>query len=113
MSDYSSRLPARPSLEQLRKQAKELLKAYHAGDAGAAGRLRACIQRFSASELPADATLADAQFVLAREYGFESWARLVHHVRAHQPSERLMIQPEELKNDEPLVWSTGTGTDVW
>ena len=113
MSDYSSRLPARPSLEQLRKQAKELLKAYHAGDAAAAGRLRACIQRFSASELPADATLADAQFVLAREYGFESWASLVHHVMALQPSERLMIQPEELKKDEPLVWSTGTGTDVW
>lgn len=24
-----------------------------------------------------------------------------------------MIQPEQLKNDEPLVWSTGRGTDVW
>jgi len=24
-----------------------------------------------------------------------------------------MIQPEELKKDEPLLWSTGTGTDVW
>ena len=24
-----------------------------------------------------------------------------------------MIQPEELTTDEPLVWSTGTGTDVW
>lgn len=24
-----------------------------------------------------------------------------------------MIQPEELTKDEPLVWSTGTGTDVW
>ena len=24
-----------------------------------------------------------------------------------------MIQPDELKKDEPLVWSTGTGTDVW
>ena len=24
-----------------------------------------------------------------------------------------MIQPEELKNNEPLVWSTGIGTDVW
>src|SRR6266511_2046517 len=24
-----------------------------------------------------------------------------------------MIQPEELKRNEPLVWSTGTGTDVW
>lgn len=24
-----------------------------------------------------------------------------------------MIQPEELKKDEPLTWSTGRGTDVW
>jgi ankyrin repeat protein len=24
-----------------------------------------------------------------------------------------MIRPEPLKKDEPLVWSTGTGTDVW
>ncbi len=24
-----------------------------------------------------------------------------------------MIQPEELKKDEPLKWSTGTGTEVW
>ena len=24
-----------------------------------------------------------------------------------------MIQPEELTRDEPLLWSTGTGTDVW
>jgi ankyrin repeat protein len=113
MSDSSLRLPARPSLEQLRKQAKELLRVYNAGDAAAAGRLRAYIQRFSASELPADATLADAQFVLAREYGFESWARLVHHVMALQTSERLMIQPDELKKNEPLLWSTGTGSDVW
>ena len=27
-------------------------------------------------------TLADAQFALAREYGFESWAKLKHHVEA-------------------------------
>ena len=24
-----------------------------------------------------------------------------------------MIQPEELKNSEPLRWSAGTGTDLW
>jgi Ankyrin repeats (3 copies) len=24
-----------------------------------------------------------------------------------------MHQPEELKKDEPLLWSTGRGTDVW
>src|SRR5215213_1960316 len=35
------RLPTRPSLEQLRKQAKELLRLYRAGDPTAVARLRA------------------------------------------------------------------------
>jgi hypothetical protein len=87
MSNNSSPLPARPSLEQLRKQAKELLKAYQAGDASAIKRLRGHIRRLNDAEQYASAGLADAQLVLAREYGFESWARLVHHVMALQPSE--------------------------
>src|SRR5262245_53890997 len=62
MSSAPSRLPARPSLEQLRKQAKERLDVLRASD-------------------PA-ATLADAQLALARSYGFESWPRLVHHVKS-------------------------------
>jgi hypothetical protein len=62
MSDVVRRLPARPSLEQLHKQAKELLRKYRAGQESM--------------------TLADAQFALAREYGFESWAKLKHHVEA-------------------------------
>ncbi len=62
MSDPVRRLPARPSLEQLHKQAKELLRDYRA-------------DRESVN-------LADAQFVLAREYGFESWAKLKHHIEA-------------------------------
>ena len=35
MSDSSSRLPARPSLEQLQKQARELLKQHRAGETAA------------------------------------------------------------------------------
>ena len=58
----SSRLPARPSLEQLQKQAKELLREYRAG-AGAEAK-----------------TLSDAQFEIAHKYGFESWAKLKHHL---------------------------------
>jgi predicted enzyme related to lactoylglutathione lyase len=66
MPEPTSGLPARPSLEQLRKQAKERLLALRADD-------------------PA-AKLADAQFLIAREYGFESWPRLVHHVSAVDPA---------------------------
>jgi len=74
MSD-SPRLPARPSLEQLHKQAKDLLRRFRAGDSSAAARLRA-----ARPSLQDSATLADAQFTLAREYGFETWARLKHFV---------------------------------
>src|SRR5262245_37103576 len=88
----SRRLPARPSLEQLRKQAKEHL-----------GTLR---------EANPSATLAAAQHALAREYGFESWSKLVQHVGSLRP-QRRMLQPAELKSHEKLVWSQGRGTDLW
>jgi len=60
-------LPARPSLDHLRRQARDLLRAARAGDTTAAGRIRAV----------ADAlTLASAQLAVAREYGFASRTRL-------------------------------------
>jgi ankyrin repeat protein len=86
------RLPERPSLEQLRKQAKEHLDTLRAGDPSV--------------------NLAAAQHALAREYGFESWPKLVHHVESMQPANR-MLQPAELKSDQKLLWSQGRGTDVW
>src|SRR5215218_9221719 len=69
-SAFRRTLPARPDLEQQKKLAKELLRAYRAGDGEAAARMRA--------ELPdkADLSLTDAQYVLAREYGFASWREL-------------------------------------
>lgn len=98
MSDYPSRLPARPSLEQLRKQAKELLRGRHAGHTATAARFRAISPRLADPARTEDVTLADAQFVLAREYGFESWAKLVHHVEGIQSSGRLE-QSEKLAMD--------------
>jgi ankyrin repeat protein len=79
MSDHSS-LPARPSLEQLRKQAKDLIRAYRAGDTAAFARLRTHKSIISEPAGPHPATLADAQFVLAREHGFESWPKLKRHI---------------------------------
>lgn len=84
MPDSASRLPARASLEQLRKQAKELLRAFQAGTDAAAQRVRAVNPRWS-DPATHELTLADAQHVLARENGFESWAKLVHHVEATNP----------------------------
>ena len=92
MSVPPRRLPERPSLEQLRKQAREHLNTLRAGDPSV--------------------KLAAAQHALAREYGFDSWPKLVHHVETVHPANR-MRQPAELKSDQKLLWSQGRGTDVW
>lgn len=66
------RLPAQPSLEQLRKQARELLDQYHAGDPAAVAEVR----RFERQPDPEAFALHDAQRVLARAYGYDSWSKL-------------------------------------
>ncbi|MEO5815606.1 MAG: Clp protease N-terminal domain-containing protein [Gemmatimonadaceae bacterium] len=67
-------LPPRPSLEYERKQAKALLRRLRAGDPDAL--TRAGVRH---SSLGADLSLVDAQLVIAREYGFASWPRLVQY----------------------------------
>jgi len=76
MSDPSPRLPAHPSLEQLRKQAKDLLRGIRNGLTESLSRLRRISPNFGTKQF----SLADAQFVVAREYGFEKWADLAHHI---------------------------------
>lgn len=66
-------LPSRPNIDQYKKQAKELLKAYAANDSTAIERVRARCSRPRIS-------LADAQFVIASEHGFESWSTFARHV---------------------------------
>jgi hypothetical protein len=72
------RLPVRPDLDQLHRQAKEFLRDIHAGDATAIAELR---DLHPESIDPSAAKLADAQFVLARSYRAANWARLVHAVQ--------------------------------
>ena len=72
------RLPVRPDLEQLHRQAKELLRAVHAGDAEAIAEWR---EHHPESIDPSTAKLADAQLVLARSYRASSWTRLVQAVQ--------------------------------
>ncbi len=69
-------LPARPSLEQLKNQAKDLLSLWRARDASALER----VSRFRFGE--ARPALAKAQLVVAREYGFVGWAKLKSFVEA-------------------------------
>ncbi len=96
-------LPARPSLDQYKKQAKELAKVFRAAQSrgsldspathsesihfkDALQRIKTHHSRFG--DLPDDEimrrkfALADAQFVIAREHGFESWPKFAKHVEA-------------------------------
>jgi hypothetical protein len=72
----TSKLPVRPSLESLRKQAKKLAREIVAGNAGAIARARAQLPKV---ELPL--SQRDAQLVLAREYGFPGWKDLIEEVK--------------------------------
>jgi ankyrin repeat protein len=80
----AKQLPARPSLEQYKKQAKDLLKARKSGNPEAVQRIKKNHPRFT--QLPdseishAKFTLADAQFTIAREHGFESWPKFAKQI---------------------------------
>ena len=76
----TKKLPSRPSLEQLKHQAKDLLKAKNSGDLAALQRVREFHPRFAGTNdtriLAATFALSDAQLAIAREYGFPSWPKL-------------------------------------
>ncbi len=100
----SKSLPSRPNLEQLKHQAKDLLKQFLAGEPVAVDRVREfhpkrLLSRPSATlssaqsggegrgkEVPVKGEqsfrLHDAQLVIAREYGFASWPKLKEHIES-------------------------------
>ncbi len=74
----NKKLPERPDLDQLKKQAKDLLKEINAGQSEA-------LARVPQNEI-AGFALADAQRIIAREYGFASWAKLKERVELSGPA---------------------------
>jgi ankyrin repeat protein len=66
------KLRSRPDLDQLRRQARELRDAFAAGEPAAASEVTAHLRAAD----PGSFALHDAQFVLARSYGFDSWPKL-------------------------------------
>ena len=97
-------LPARPDLDQLRHQAKDLLHAAQRGDSGAVTRIRAASDRL---------ILSSAQLALAREYGFASWAKLRLEVERRDTLNsrdlsrltRLLAEHPELATTKMEHWS--------
>ncbi len=75
-------LPDRPNLEQYRKQAKELRRSVAAGTPTAIERIRRHHPGFRHAESDSVRvlSLADAQLVLAREHGYESWPEFARHI---------------------------------
>lgn len=83
---HARQLPSQPNLEQYRKQAKDLVKARRSADKDALRRIQRYHPRFRTlpeAEFPGCAfALTDAQLVIAREHGFESWPKFVKHIEA-------------------------------
>lgn len=65
-----------PDLTQIKRQARELLRAFVAGEPGAVAEVNAHYRGARAGSL----ALHEAQLALARSYGFASWPRLKAYV---------------------------------
>lgn len=65
-------LPSDACLEDIKKEARDLLHAVRRREATAFGRF----QRFDPLAGLLEARLADALYVVAREYGYSSWQKL-------------------------------------
>jgi ankyrin repeat protein len=105
-------LPEKPDLDQLKRQARELLDAFVAGEPDAIGQAH----RFYRDADRTQFALHQAQLVLARSYGFESWpklkafvdgvttARLIETVRAGDVDRVravLRVRPELVNREAP------------
>ena len=95
MPDRHFELPAHPDLEYYRKQAKHLLRSYEAGDAAARDRAAEVLGDRAAERF----LLSDAQFVLAQEHGFRTWAEF-----------RADIESQRTTGDRPVsrLWGRGS-----
>jgi ankyrin repeat protein len=107
----AKKLPVRPSLDQYRKQAKELLKTCKSGDSEAIQRIKRHHSQPSKAvdsrALSGKVTLADAQLAIAREHAFESWPRFAKHIEAltHEDSAVSLF---ELAADAVVVGDAAT-----
>lgn len=93
----NGQLPSRPSLEQARNQARELLRTFQAADPTAVERVRQHHPRAAEVTQPgARFTLSDAQLVIAREAGLPSWPRLRRQIERITGPERRRPFAREL-----------------
>ena len=102
-------LPDRPDLDQLRRQARELLRAATRDEPSAVARLRAVSDRI---------TLSAAQLAVAREYGYRSWPALKAEVERRRLSQPAGKSPPPDGDEQGPVggpgerWSFGGATAI-
>ncbi len=88
-------LPAHPNLEHLKKEAKALLRDFKL-------QKPAAIKIFNSLPGTIRPRLSDAQHLIAREYGFESWAKLKEHVEslAKKPVDPIDLAKKAFHEDD-------------
>ena len=102
-------LPDRPDIDQLRRQARELLRAATHGEARAIARLRTVSDRV---------TLSAAQLAVAREYGYRSWPALKAEVERRRLPMSAATSPSPGGDERGSLgapgqwWSFGGGTGI-
>lgn len=93
MATVSRALPQRPHLDVPKGEARALLDLWRRGDPEALDRIRRRHPKFlrvdDSAALAAAFRLNDAQLVIAREYGFGSWAELKQRIAANSPAQAL------------------------
>jgi hypothetical protein len=78
-------LPANPSLEYLKNEAKSVLKSHKKEDPSSCEVLRHLHQFKNQPDekvLSAEVQLSEVQFALAMKYGFESWNDIKNHIQS-------------------------------
>ena len=105
----AKQLPAHPSAEQYRKQAKDLFKARRSPESiHRIKRFHPRLTKLTEAEITeAKLSLADAQWVIAREHAFESWPKFVKHieglVRADSPVSRFELAADAVVSGDLIA----------
>ncbi len=99
-------LPDRPDLAQLRRQAKDLLRAHRADEPAARRRIDAC-RTESQKRRSTHIKLTDTQRAVAREHGFGNWAGMKRHIEALRQD-----TPIDAESGAPDTEADGMGNDT-
>ncbi len=108
-------LPRHPNLDYIKKQAKQLLAAHRGGMKQSCQFWRRLKRFEKASDdeiLSADLALADAQFVVARHYGFDNWAKLRDEVNSYPKNEAISLDAVRSRCKEEIPEYAGAGVPL-